>query len=188
MAITGAHSHLLPRTWSGGRRRRSRAATTSRPAWATPLTTRPTRWRVVSPRHPSSGHGSAIPHDLSAPAMRSMVRLPSRPSAVQVGSGTCRVPRRPDVTLRAPHTGRIRQVAGPAAWNRRLRRFPVVPGALACTHPWRSAARAQEWRADDSVLGADSEIRAENWRAWDFSIVDRDGTEIGRIDKKSSVS
>lgn len=24
----------------------------------------------------------------------------------------------------------------------------------------------------------------ENWRAWDFSIVDRNETEIGRIDKK----
>jgi uncharacterized protein YxjI len=28
------------------------------------------------------------------------------------------------------------------------------------------------------------EIRAENWRAWDFAIVDSAGTEIGRIDKK----
>jgi uncharacterized protein YxjI len=28
------------------------------------------------------------------------------------------------------------------------------------------------------------QIRAENWRAWDFSIVDRDGTEIGTIDKR----
>jgi uncharacterized protein YxjI len=28
------------------------------------------------------------------------------------------------------------------------------------------------------------EIRAENWRAWDFSIVDRNQTEVGRIDKK----
>jgi uncharacterized protein YxjI len=28
------------------------------------------------------------------------------------------------------------------------------------------------------------QIRAENWRAWDFSIVDRDETEVGRIDKK----
>lgn len=28
------------------------------------------------------------------------------------------------------------------------------------------------------------QIKAENWRAWDFSIVDRDQTEVGRIDKK----
>lgn len=28
------------------------------------------------------------------------------------------------------------------------------------------------------------QIRAENWRAWDFSIVDQTGTEVGRIDKK----
>jgi uncharacterized protein YxjI len=39
-----------------------------------------------------------------------------------------------------------------------------------------------------SLVGASGddvgEIRAENWRAWDFSIVDRDGTEIGRIDKR----
>lgn len=38
------------------------------------------------------------------------------------------------------------------------------------------------------LLGADGErmgqIRAENWRAWDFSIVDRNGAEVGRIDKK----
>ncbi|HEU4488121.1 MAG TPA: phospholipid scramblase-related protein [Actinomycetota bacterium] len=27
-------------------------------------------------------------------------------------------------------------------------------------------------------------IQAENWRAWDFAIVDNDGKEIGRIDKK----
>lgn len=27
-------------------------------------------------------------------------------------------------------------------------------------------------------------IRAENWRAWDFSIVDRDEREVARIDKK----
>lgn len=27
-------------------------------------------------------------------------------------------------------------------------------------------------------------IKAENWRAWDFSIVDAAGTEVGRIDKK----
>ena len=33
----------------------------------------------------------------------------------------------------------------------------------------------------DRKLGA---IKAENWRAWDFSIVDDMGTEIGRIDKK----
>jgi uncharacterized protein YxjI len=32
-----------------------------------------------------------------------------------------------------------------------------------------------------AVLG---EIRAENWRAWDFAIVDASGTEVGRIDKK----
>jgi hypothetical protein len=38
------------------------------------------------------------------------------------------------------------------------------------------------------LLGAGGDnlgqIRAENWRAWDFSIVDRNETEIGRIDKK----
>jgi uncharacterized protein YxjI len=38
------------------------------------------------------------------------------------------------------------------------------------------------------LVGAHGEnlgqIRAENWRAWDFSIVDRDETEVGRIDKK----
>jgi uncharacterized protein YxjI len=28
------------------------------------------------------------------------------------------------------------------------------------------------------------QIRAENWRAWDFSIVDQTGTEVARIDKK----
>ena len=28
------------------------------------------------------------------------------------------------------------------------------------------------------------QIRAENWRAWDFSIVDRDGGEVARIDKR----
>jgi uncharacterized protein YxjI len=28
------------------------------------------------------------------------------------------------------------------------------------------------------------QIKAENWRAWDFSIVDATGHEIGRIDKK----
>jgi uncharacterized protein YxjI len=28
------------------------------------------------------------------------------------------------------------------------------------------------------------EIRAENWRAWDFAIVDAAGNEVGRIDKK----
>jgi uncharacterized protein YxjI len=28
------------------------------------------------------------------------------------------------------------------------------------------------------------EIRAENWRAWDFAIVDATGSEVGRIDKK----
>lgn len=33
----------------------------------------------------------------------------------------------------------------------------------------------------DQKLGA---IKAENWRAWDFSIVDGADTEIGRIDKK----
>jgi uncharacterized protein YxjI len=33
----------------------------------------------------------------------------------------------------------------------------------------------------DHKLGA---IKAENWRAWDFSIVDSTDTEIGRIDKK----
>jgi uncharacterized protein YxjI len=35
--------------------------------------------------------------------------------------------------------------------------------------------------SDGAVLG---EIRAENWRAWDFAIVDTSGTEVGRIDKK----
>lgn len=38
------------------------------------------------------------------------------------------------------------------------------------------------------LLGAGGDklgqIRAENWRAWDFSIVDRNETEIGRIDMK----
>jgi uncharacterized protein YxjI len=33
----------------------------------------------------------------------------------------------------------------------------------------------------ENKLGA---IKAENWRAWDFSIVDATETEIGRIDKK----
>jgi uncharacterized protein YxjI len=33
----------------------------------------------------------------------------------------------------------------------------------------------------DQKLGA---IKAENWRAWDFSIVDATDNEIGRIDKK----
>jgi uncharacterized protein YxjI len=28
------------------------------------------------------------------------------------------------------------------------------------------------------------QIKAENWRAWDFSIVDRTGREVARIDKK----
>jgi uncharacterized protein YxjI len=28
------------------------------------------------------------------------------------------------------------------------------------------------------------EIKAENWRAWDFAIVDATGTEVARIDKK----
>jgi uncharacterized protein YxjI len=32
-----------------------------------------------------------------------------------------------------------------------------------------------------AVVGA---IKAENWRAWDFSIVDQDDREVGRIDKK----
>jgi uncharacterized protein YxjI len=35
--------------------------------------------------------------------------------------------------------------------------------------------------AQDERMG---QIRAENWRAWDFSIVDRDETEVARIDKK----
>lgn len=35
--------------------------------------------------------------------------------------------------------------------------------------------------ADGARVG---EIRAENWRAWDFSIVDASGMEIARIDKK----
>jgi uncharacterized protein YxjI len=38
------------------------------------------------------------------------------------------------------------------------------------------------------LVGAQGEnlgqIRAENWRAWDFSIVDQAGMEVGRIDKK----
>jgi uncharacterized protein YxjI len=34
---------------------------------------------------------------------------------------------------------------------------------------------------DGEALG---EIRAENWRAWDFSIVDSNGEEVARIDKK----
>ena len=34
---------------------------------------------------------------------------------------------------------------------------------------------------DGKSLGA---IQAENWRAWDFSIVDAGGKEVGRIDKK----
>ena len=38
------------------------------------------------------------------------------------------------------------------------------------------------------LVGAHGErmgqIRAENWRAWDFSIVDRDEAEVARIDKK----
>jgi uncharacterized protein YxjI len=33
----------------------------------------------------------------------------------------------------------------------------------------------------DQKLGA---IKAENWRAWDFSIVDATDSEVGRIDKK----
>jgi uncharacterized protein YxjI len=39
-----------------------------------------------------------------------------------------------------------------------------------------------------SLTGGDGhrlgQIRAENWRAWDFSIVDRDDREVARIDKK----
>ena len=35
--------------------------------------------------------------------------------------------------------------------------------------------------ADGGVLGA---INAENWRAWDFSIQDASGKEVGRITKK----
>jgi uncharacterized protein YxjI len=35
--------------------------------------------------------------------------------------------------------------------------------------------------AEGQKLG---EIRAENWRAWDFSIVDQTENEVGRIDKK----
>jgi uncharacterized protein YxjI len=34
---------------------------------------------------------------------------------------------------------------------------------------------------EGNVLG---QIKAENWRAWDFSIVDATDTEVGRIDKK----
>ncbi len=33
----------------------------------------------------------------------------------------------------------------------------------------------------DQTLG---QIKAENWRAWDFSIVDASDKEVGRIDKK----
>jgi len=37
----------------------------------------------------------------------------------------------------------------------------------------------------DSAGGAQlGEIKAENWRAWDFAIVDSSGREIGRITKK----
>ena len=35
--------------------------------------------------------------------------------------------------------------------------------------------------ATNSVVGA---IKAENWRAWDFAIVDQHDREVGRIDKK----
>src|SRR5688500_10584147 len=35
--------------------------------------------------------------------------------------------------------------------------------------------------ADGASLG---EIRAENWRAWDFSVVDAAGAEAGRVTKK----
>jgi uncharacterized protein YxjI len=35
--------------------------------------------------------------------------------------------------------------------------------------------------AQGQVMG---QIKAENWRAWDFSIVDATGHEVGRIDKK----
>jgi uncharacterized protein YxjI len=35
--------------------------------------------------------------------------------------------------------------------------------------------------ASETKLGA---IKAENWRAWDFAIVDANDNEIGRIDKK----
>jgi hypothetical protein len=35
--------------------------------------------------------------------------------------------------------------------------------------------------ATGSVVGA---IKAENWRAWDFSIMDQDEREVGRVDKK----
>ena len=35
--------------------------------------------------------------------------------------------------------------------------------------------------SQDQILG---QIKAENWRAWDFSIVDSTGKEVGRIDKK----
>jgi uncharacterized protein YxjI len=35
--------------------------------------------------------------------------------------------------------------------------------------------------ADGSALG---EIRAENWRAWDFAVVDAAGAEVARITKK----
>jgi uncharacterized protein YxjI len=35
--------------------------------------------------------------------------------------------------------------------------------------------------ANEGLLGA---IRAENWRAWDFAIVDATGEEVARIDKK----
>jgi uncharacterized protein YxjI len=36
----------------------------------------------------------------------------------------------------------------------------------------------------DATGGDVGAIKAENWRAWDFSIVDHDNREIGRIDKK----
>ncbi len=36
---------------------------------------------------------------------------------------------------------------------------------------------------EDSMGQQVGEIRAENWRAWDFAIVDAGGTEVGRITK-----
>jgi uncharacterized protein YxjI len=36
----------------------------------------------------------------------------------------------------------------------------------------------------DALKQTLGQIKAENWRAWDFSIVDATGTEVARIDKK----
>lgn len=37
---------------------------------------------------------------------------------------------------------------------------------------------------EDASGTAVGEIRAENWRAWDFSVVDASGVEVGRVTKK----